>query len=84
LQTQLVQVAETLLTYAFSPNYIRKLAGRGSLSVEPMALDKNRYSNWLTAGKTAYLQYVSYSILFRFPSQSLAILFGLKLFLKLL
>jgi hypothetical protein len=50
LQTQPVQAAETLLTvlpssHAFSPNYIRKLAGRGSLSVEPMALDKNRYLN---------------------------------------
>jgi hypothetical protein len=30
---------------AFSPNYIRKLAGKGFLSVEPMLLDKNRYSN---------------------------------------
>jgi hypothetical protein len=50
LQTQPVQAAEALLTllpslHAFSPNYIRKLAGRGFLSVKPMALDKNRYSN---------------------------------------
>jgi hypothetical protein len=50
LQTRPVQAAEALLTLlpssrAFSPNYIRKLAGREFLSVEPMALDKNRYSN---------------------------------------
>jgi hypothetical protein len=41
LQTRPVQAAEALLTLlpssrAFSPNYIRKLAGRGFLSVEPM------------------------------------------------
>jgi hypothetical protein len=39
LQTRPVQAAEALLTLlpslcAFSPNYIRKLAGRGFLSVE--------------------------------------------------
>jgi hypothetical protein len=50
LRTQPVQAAEALLTLlpssrAFSPNFIRKLAGRGYLSVEPMAPDKNRYSN---------------------------------------
>jgi hypothetical protein len=68
LQTRSDQTAEAFLiplpiSRAISPNYIRKLAGKEFLSVEPMLLDKNRYSNYLTAGKTAYLQYSSYSIL---------------------